>query len=134
MEAGTLNIPGIYGLFAALDSFDPTAVQKKEQEQSALFLSLLREIPNVRLMGSWEPSERVTVFSIVFTGMDQALAAIQLEERFGLLTRCGLHCSPEAHKALGSYPQGTVRFSFGRTTSDEEIQFVADAIKTVALS
>ena len=44
-----------------------------------------------------------------------------LEEGFGVLTRVGLHCAPAAHRTLGTYPQGTVRFAPGFFTSDAQI-------------
>ena len=44
------------------------------------------------------------------------------------MTRCGLHCAPNAHRTLGTYPQGTVRFSFGYWNTEEEIDYAADAI------
>jgi selenocysteine lyase/cysteine desulfurase len=47
------------------------------------------------------------------------------------MTRCGLHCAPNAHKTLGTFPQGTVRFSFGYTNTMEEIDYAADSIETI---
>lgn len=131
-EAGTLNIPAIYGLHAAIDSYQPELTRKREIEQAELFLSLIKDIPNICLSGPKTPEDRVAVFSVSFLNMDNASAAMKLEERYGILSRCGLHCSPEAHKALNTYPHGTVRFSFGRETSDREIRFLAEAIRTIA--
>ena len=52
----------------------------------------------------------------------------RLEQEFGILTRCGLHCAPNAHRTLGTYPQGTVRFSLGWSTTEEEIRQALHAI------
>jgi selenocysteine lyase/cysteine desulfurase len=35
-----------------------------------------------------------------------------LDQAFGIMTRIGLHCAPAAHRTLGTYPDGTVRFGF----------------------
>ena len=75
---------------------------------------------------------RAAVFSLDFLGMDNAEAAFRLETEYGILTRCGLHCAPAAHKALGTYPQGTVRFSPGPFTTDGEIQETLAAIRNLA--
>ena len=72
------------------------------------------------------------MFSLDFLGMDNAEAAFRLETEYGILTRCGLHCAPAAHKALGTYPQGTVRFSPGPFTTDREIQETLAAIRALA--
>ena len=64
----------------------------------------------IRLAGSWELTRRVGVISVDFETIDNAEAAYQLEQDYGILTRCGLHCAPAAHKTLGTFPQGAVRF------------------------
>ena len=63
---------------------------------------------------------------------DNAEVAFQLEDRYGILTRCGLHCAPLAHKTLGTYPEGTVRFSIGYTTTEEEVDAAIRAIHDLA--
>ena len=63
---------------------------------------------------------------------DNAEVAFQLEEQYGILTRCGLHCAPLAHKTLGTYPEGTVRFSVGYATTEEEVDAAIRAIHDLA--
>ena len=70
--------------------------------------------------------------SLDFCGLDNAVAAYRLENKFGILTRCGLHCAPHAHKTLGTFPQGTVRLSVGYATSEAEIDFAVDAVRRIA--
>jgi len=45
------------------------------------------------------------------------------------MTRCGLHCAPLAHKTLGTYPQGTVRFSFGHFNTLDEVDYIVQSIQ-----
>ena len=82
----------------------------------------------VRIIGADYP-QRVAVVSLDFPHHDNAEIAFQLEDRFGVMTRCGLHCAPNAHKTLGTFPQGTVRFSFGYATTEEEIDCAVEAIR-----
>ena len=134
-ESGTPNVPGIYGLQAAVDFILSTgvdAMQRREQELTKRFLDGLRDVKGIRLAGSWELENRVGVISIDFETIDNAEAAYQLEQDYGILTRCGLHCAPAAHKTLGTFPQGTVRFSPGHYTTEEEIDAAVKAIAELA--
>ena len=58
--------------------------------------------------------------------------AMKLEEQYGILTRAGAHCAPLFHKEYGTEIQGMVRFSFGITSSDEDINSCIYAIKKLA--
>ena len=72
------------------------------------------------------------MISVDFLEQDNAEAAFRLEQDYGILTRCGLHCAPSAHKTLGTFPQGTVRFSPGWFTSSEEIASAVAAVREIA--
>ena len=63
--------------------------------------------------------------------MDNAEAADRLEQEFGILTRCGLHCAPAAHKTLGTFPQGTVRFSVGYATTQADVDAALAALRAL---
>ena len=52
-------------------------------------------------------------------------------ENYGIMTRCGLHCAPAAHKTLGTYPSGTVRFSFGCLNTMDEIDYIIRALAQI---
>ena len=55
----------------------------------------------------------------------------RLETEFGIYTRCGLHCAPWAHKTLGTYPSGSVRFSYGYYNNEAEIDSAIEALKSI---
>ena len=132
MEAGTLNLPGIIGLKAALDHADFRTVREHESRLTEQFLHTLRDNPHIRILGSSDPERRVGVVSIDFLRRDNAEISFVLEEQFGILTRCGLHCAPDAHKAFGTFPKGTVRFSFSPATTVREIDIAAEAIHALS--
>lgn len=134
-ESGTPNLPGIYGLQAAVDFILSTGVETLRAHETALtkrFLDGLRKIDGIRLAGPWELEDRVGVISIDFEHQDNAEASFRLEQEYGIMTRCGLHCAPSAHKTLGTFPQGTVRFSPGWFTTDGEIDAALSAIAQIA--
>lgn len=128
LEAGTLNLPGIMGLSAALQNADFAANRAHELALSSLFLDGLRQIPHMRLLGSDDPNKRVGVFSLAFSDRDNGDVSYLLERDHGILTRCGLHCSPDAHNASGTFPFGTVRFSFSPATTEDEVRAAICAI------
>ncbi len=133
-EAGTPNIPGIYGLEAALAFLEEagSAAVNHDRALCRRFLNGLGAIPNVRLAGPDTPEERVAVFSLDFSPLDNAEAADRLEREFGVLTRCGLHCAPSAHKTLGTYPAGTVRLSFGFFNTEADAGRALEAVAAVS--
>ncbi len=134
-ESGTPNLPGIYGLQAAVEFILNTGVEtlrRREEALTAQFLNGLRGIPYIRLAGPWDLENRAGVISVDFLEQDNAEAAFRLEQDYGILTRCGLHCAPSAHKTLGTFPQGTVRFSPGWFTTSEEIAAAVTAVREIA--
>ncbi len=132
LESGTPNIPGIYGWEAALafiEGKSMPALRAREIALTTRFLDGVKTLPGVRIVGPHSPEERVGVVSLDFVGHDNAEIAFALDQEHGILTRCGLHCAPNAHKVLGTFPQGTVRFSFGWATSEREIDITIEAVR-----
>ena len=101
-------------------------------DRTAELLAGLRDVPGIRLAGRPGVDGRGAVVSVDFLRQDNARAAYLLESRYGVLTRCGLHCAPRAHRTLGTYPQGTVRFTPGHTTTAAEIGRAVAAVAAVA--
>ena len=134
-ESGTPNLPGIYGWSASMDYVNQIGVSERRADELRLteyFLEGLRNIEGVNLIGTQTLSDRVGVVAIDYVNLDNAEAADILEQRYGILTRCGLHCAPSAHKTLRTFPRGVVRFSIGHTTAKEDIDAVLNAIAQTA--
>ena len=55
----------------------------------------------------------------------------QLDSEYGIMTRVGLHCAPNAHKTLGTYPAGTIRLSFGPENTQEELDAAIYGLKKI---
>lgn len=133
-ESGTMNLPGIIGLHAALDFLEKTGIDVIHEKKMGLtkyFLKRLKEIPEVRIVGRKDMENRVAVVSLDFQTVDNAVAAFELEQEYGIMTRVGLHCAPAAHQSLHTFPQGTVRFAFGMSNTTEEIDCCVEGIERI---
>ncbi len=134
-ESGTPNLPGIYGWEAALRFVEATGVAALRQHEMALCRQFLKGLEGIRgaaLCGTADLDRRVGVISVDFVDQDNAEAAFRLETEFGILTRCGLHCAPSAHKTLDTFPRGTVRFSLGFASTEADVDAALAAIAAVS--
>ena len=133
-EAGTLNIPGIYGLNAALKyllNHGVKSIREKEIYLLDKFLEDLLNMDDCKLIGKKTSHGRTGILSIDFTDNDNGLVAHELSKIYGIMTRSGLHCAPSAHKTLGTFPRGTVRFSLSHFTTLKEIEYSIDCINNI---
>ena len=133
-ESGTPNLPGIYGLAASMEFLMAEGLEKlhaHEMELCKRFMDGVAQIPGVAVCGPQGLENRVGVISLDFIGQDNAEVAYQLEMDHGILTRCGLHCAPSAHKSLDTFPRGTVRFSLGFASTEDDVDTALAAIAAV---
>ncbi len=133
-ESGTRNLPAIYGFQAALrfvERLDSDRLRLQENRLAERLCEGFAALP-VRIVAERADAPRVGVVSVDCTQKaDNALVADRLSREYGILTRCGLHCAPRAHQALGTFPQGTVRFSVGYATTEAEINAAIEALAKV---
>ncbi|RBP42245.1 aminotransferase class V-fold PLP-dependent enzyme [Garciella nitratireducens] len=133
-EAGTLNIPGIYGLNASLKYILKTGlktIREKELYILKYFLDELSNLSALKIIGKKHLKERTAVVSIDIPQEDTGEIAYELFKDFGIMTRCGLHCAPSAHKTLGTFPHGTIRFSFSHHNTIKDITYTIDALNQI---
>lgn len=137
-EPGTPNIPGILGLHAALTYLEqnpPENILRHEMELTDYFIRGIQNIDpsgtRLRLIGKKGTEGRCAVVSVQTPGIDMARAAFELDSEYGVMTRVGLHCAPSAHKTLGTYPEGTIRFSFGPENTKEELDKALQALSRI---
>ena len=133
-EAGTLNLPGIIGLNEGLSYIESQGMENIHNHELALtkaFLEGLQSITGVNIIGKQDILDRTAVVSITIDDMDPASIAYELESIYRIMTRVGLHCAPRAHQTLGTYPEGTVRFSFGYTNTYEDVKSALSALNRI---
>lgn len=132
LEAGTLNVPGIAGLSAALDALPDTA---RESEVFGALLDGLSEVKGVELYGAPAPGAEgkyVPVLLFNIRGKDCEDVAAELSAR-GFAIRAGYHCAPDAHKTIGSFDAGGgVRVSVGASNTVRDAQRLVYAVSRIA--
>ena len=136
-EAGTLNLPGIMGLAAGVRWLNQRGMASLRAHELALTEQLLTGLLDLeqqgllRIVGRRDIVQRTSVVSIAATKQDLAVVAHRLNEEYGIATRVGLHCAPNAHKTLQTYPTGTLRFSMGWHNNEEDIGAALKALREV---
>lgn len=132
LEAGTLNTPGLAGLGAGVRHLlerGVEAVRRHELDLLESLLPALRAIPGMTVYGPEDPGKRVAVVSFNLAGRDGAHLGHALDQAYGIAVRVGLHCAPDAHRALGSFPAGTVRASLGAFTTPADVETLVRAVR-----
>jgi len=133
-ESGTPNGVGIAGLGAGVRVVQARGVQAIREHEMALTRLLidgLRAIPGVRVYGTMDPARCTAVVSFTVEGLFVSDIGYRLDEEFGILTRVGLHCAPAAHKAIGTFPMGTVRLAPGIFTTPDDIRAALRAVRSI---
>ena len=133
-ESGTPNTIGIAGLGAGAGNVAAIGVQtirKKEIALTKFFLDGIRSIRGVRVYVDMDPKRRTALVSFTIDGMSPSDISLHLDKRFNIMSRPGLHCAPSAHRTIGTFPVGTVRFSFGLFTTEDQIRTALKAIEAL---
>ena len=129
-EMGTQNTSGLAGLNAALrwnKDLTTAAIWNREQEHRKRLLELLSEYWFIRIIGNTPDQQYVGIVSCLIEGIGSDSAA-GIFDRCGISVRTGLHCAPLAHQFLGTFPAGTVRFSVGYFTSEDDFAKLQEAL------
>jgi selenocysteine lyase/cysteine desulfurase len=134
-EAGTPNNVGLAGLAAAarcvLDR-GVVEIRRHERRLAQRLIDGLRGIPGVEVHGTGDAGRQTAAVSFTIAGQQVSEIAHRLDERFAILCRPGLHCAPQAHRTLGTFPGGTVRLAPGAFNSEAEVDRAIDAVARLA--
>lgn len=134
-ESGTPNTIGIAGLGAGIRFVEKTGVGLiRDKERSLLqnFIEGLKKIRGAIIYGPQSISDRVAVVSFNLEGISPSEASLILDEKYRIMCRPGLHCAPQAHRTIGTFPAGTLRFSFGYFNTEEEIEYGLKALYEIS--
>jgi cysteine desulfurase family protein len=130
-ESGTMNTPAIAGLLEGINYINRegiTSIKEKEGYLTERFLEGIRNMKDVIVYGPKEANLMTAAVSINSTRINNAELGYILDSEFGIMTRTGLHCAPLAHKTIGTFPEGTLRFSFGPFNEITDINYALDAL------
>ncbi len=133
-ESGTLNAMGIVGLGAAAEHLREAGLDRVHAHATVLGRRLrdaLAGVEGVTMHGPADPGDGVGIVSVNVQGVPCATAARLLDDEWGVMTRAGLHCSPAAHRSLGTAPEGTIRISWGFDTSESDIDVAVEALRAI---
>jgi cysteine desulfurase / selenocysteine lyase len=135
LEAGTLNSFGLAGLLEGVKFIVDTGLDKIRVHETYIRKTLyenLAELPGIKLYGPLTDENSSCIVSFTIEGADSGEIGYILENNYGILCRTGLHCAPLAHKAINTFPEGTIRLSPGYFTVLTDIDFLVNAIEEIS--
>ena len=130
-EAGTQNMPGIWSLKKSVEFIQQhrDLIQAKEKELTAYFLTRIKEVPFMKLLGTQTAENRAALFSLISDEYDLHDIAEFLEAHYGIVVRVGLHCAPLIHAYIGSEGTGTLRISMSYFNELSNIDMLIRGLK-----
>lgn len=130
-EAGTLNLAGIAGLGAGAGYILEQGVerfQEHKQNLTSRALQKLKSVPKIEVYGPGDAEKQAGVVSFNLKDFAPEDVAYALDEKYGIMVRAGLHCSPQGHRCLGTETRGAARIGLGYFNTEEEIDRLCSAL------
>jgi cysteine desulfurase family protein len=134
-ESGTPNAVGLAGLLAGLDWLSEqsiSAVRSREEELCSALLDGLGHIPGVKIYGTKDAQKQTATVAFNLHSVEPSDIGLRLDEECNILCRVGLHCAPSAHRTIGTYPEGCVRFGLGAFNTLEDVHEAIKAVNKLA--
>ncbi len=134
LEAGTQNSAGVAGLLAGVRFVLEQGIEKIRAHEMTLageLIDQLQAIPGMRILGPVNLEQRTAVVSVTVDDYIPDQLSAVLDKVFGVATRAGLHCAPQAHRVAGTLENGALRFSPGYFNTMEDIDLAVNALKDI---
>jgi cysteine desulfurase/selenocysteine lyase len=134
-ESGTPNAAGLAGLEAGIRWVAERGIDAIRAHEVALagrLIAGLKAIPGVTVYGTGDAELQTATVSFNVAGAAPSEVGLRLDEDYGVLCRVGLHCAPAAHRTIGTYPDGTVRFGLSVFNTADEVDAALDAVREIA--
>jgi cysteine desulfurase family protein len=134
-ESGTPNTVGLAGLLAGVRwvmERGVDAIREHEVEMAQRLIDGLCEVPGVTVHGGHDAARQTATISFNVDGLAPSDVGLLLDDEHGIMCRVGLHCAPAAHKTLGTFPRGTVRFGLSALNTRDEVETAIGAVREIA--
>ena len=135
-EAGSHNIQAVSGLYASLlwiQKIGVSNIRQKEKEITEKLLSILNNYTNIEIIRGNNEDNNIGVVSCLFDGYSSDSIGQVLSDS-DIAVRTGLHCAPNAHKFMDTFPAGTVRFSISYFTTDEDLSALDEVLEDIEIN
>ncbi len=136
LESGTINILGLLGLKAGIDFIINKGISKIREHEKILvekFIKNITKIKGIKIYGTKSPEKQIGVISFNIENMSPSKAGLILDRKYSIMSRVGLHCNPNAHKTIGTFPDGTIRFGFSYFNKIKQVEKAILALKELSL-
>lgn len=127
LEAGTVNAPGIAGLSEGIKFVRENDLFEHEHRLAKILAEKISGINSAEIIGD----NGVNVVGVKLRNADCVDVAARLDLEHHIAVRGGLHCSPLAHRSMGTIGGGLLRFSTGAFTTEDEVDVAAAALEQV---
>jgi cysteine desulfurase family protein len=134
-ESGTPNTVGLAGLWAGVSwvlEQDVVAIRNHEMELTQRLIDGLAEIPGVTIYGGLDAQRQTATVAFNVAGLEPSEVGLRLDDEYDIMCRVGLHCAPAAHKTLGTFPTGSVRFGLSAFNTAEDVDSALRAVGEIA--
>ena len=135
LETGTPNVAGIVGLKKAVEYILEEGIDKiyhKKKDLVGYAIKGLRQIEGITIYGPQDAEKIVSVISFNLKGISAEEVAYELDQRYGIMVRSGLHCAPYINKVIDTLDIGTVRIGIGYFNEKKDIDELVSALQKIA--
>lgn len=134
LEPGTINMLGVIGLSTGMRYITEMGIENIYKHEMDVFRRLrdgLASFKRVRLYCANSMNNHLPLLTLNIDGINPADLGAILDGDFNIAVRTGLHCAPLVHQDLGTSPNGGVRFSLGPLNTQEDIDAVLEAFRSI---
>lgn len=135
-ESGTINVMGFAGLSKGIDFVKSKGTQIIYNHEIKLIRKLykaLKTMKNVELYTEIPDTDHyVPLLSFNIKDMDADVAGNILDKKYVVCVRTGFHCSPLAHKYMGTGEKGTIRVCPSAFTAERDIDYLVNAVYVIS--
>jgi selenocysteine lyase/cysteine desulfurase len=107
-------------------------IRQHEIELTQRLIDSLQDLPGVQVYGGLDAARQTATVSFNVAGLEPSEVGLRLDDEHGIMSRVGLHCAPAAHKTLGTFPAGTVRFGLSAFNTLDQVCRATQAVRSIS--